>query len=185
MPAGCFDRASHRRKIAVEDEHHAIGEPTLGERRKAADISEQDRDVTFAALREIDPAPPVGGSSKRRQQRRHLDTPARLQLTGEADILGRADAAEHALLDGIGGIEAADLGPHPHAAGRAAAPATAYRSVRDASDPACLEHAGAGRNLDEAAIRVTDSHEAVPAPPSIADEPREQNRSDHSAAKTA
>src|SRR5258708_30229479 len=178
MAAGCFDRASHRRKIAVEDEHHVIGEPTLGERRKAADIGEQDRDLTFAALREIDPAPAVDGSSKRRQQRRHLDTPARPQLTGEADILGRADAAEHALLDGIGGIEAADFSPHPHAAGRAAAPATAYRRMRDASDPACLEHARAGRNLDEAAIRVSDAHETMAAPPNITDEAREQDRSD-------
>src|SRR5258708_39339249 len=141
MAAGCFDRASHRRKIAVEDEHHVIGEPTLGERSKAADVGEQDRDLTFAALREINPAPTVCGSSKRRQQRRYLDTPARPQLTGEADILGRADTAEHALLDDIGGIEAAELGPYPHATGRAAAAATAYRGMRDAGDPARLEHA--------------------------------------------
>ena len=184
-PSRRFDRASHRREIAVEDEHHVIGKPALGERGEAADVGEQDRDLALAALREVDPAPPVRGVRERRQQRRHLDRAARPQLAGEADIGRCADAAEYAQLVLGRGIDAVDLAAHPDAASRAAAAAAAYRGMRDPGEAARLEHAGAGRDLDDAAVRIADAHEAVAALPDAAGEARQQYRPDHAGEKPA
>src|ERR1700719_3778868 len=49
----------------------------FGERGKAANVDEQDRNLALAALRKVDSALPVHGMRKRRQQRRHLKVQAR------------------------------------------------------------------------------------------------------------
>ncbi len=77
------------------------------------------------------------------------------------------------------------LAAYPDAAGRAAATAAAYRGMRDAGDPARLEHPGAGSDFDEATIRVTDPHDAVPSPPDAAGDSRQQHRRDHAGEKPA
>ena len=55
--------------------------------------------------------------------------------------------------------------------------------MRDAGEAARLEHAGAGRDLDDAAVRIADAHEASATAPSAADEPRQQHRRDHASEK--
>ena len=66
-PAGLLDRPPHRVEIAVQDEHDVVGQPPLGERGEAADIGEQDGDLTLAALREIHPPRTIGGVREMRQ----------------------------------------------------------------------------------------------------------------------
>src|SRR5438067_13895304 len=59
--------ARHIAEIAVQDEHDVVGQPPLGERGEAADIGEQDGDLTLAALREIHPPRTIGGVREMRQ----------------------------------------------------------------------------------------------------------------------
>ena len=48
--------------------------------------------------------------------------------------------------------------------------------VRDAGEPARLEYAGPGHDLDKSAVRITDAHEAAPTLPGPADEASQQHR---------
>src|SRR4029077_19087592 len=153
----CFDRASHRCEIAVENEHHVVGKPAFGERGEAANVDEQDRNLLLAALRKVDSPPPVRGTRERWQKWRHLDRAARPQLAGEADIGCCADAVEYSHLVLSRGIDAVDLAAHPNAASRAAAAAAAYRGMRDTGKAACLEHAGAGCDLHDPTVRIADA----------------------------
>src|SRR5439155_5950964 len=112
----CFDGTSHRGKVTVEDKHDIVGEPSLGKAGETADIGEQDRDFSFAALLEVDPAPPICGVRKRWQQRGHLDCTPRAELAGEAYIGPGADAAQHARFLLARRIEAAAVPANPHPA---------------------------------------------------------------------
>jgi hypothetical protein len=82
-------------------------------------------------------------------------------------------AFKHALVLGRG----IDAGISPRIPTRqveqAAAP-SAYRGMRDSREPARLEHGSAGRDLDDAAVRITDAHQAVAPPPGAADEARQR-----------
>ena len=82
-----------------------------------------------------------------------------------------------------GGIDAVDLAPHPNAASRAAATAAAHRGMRDASQAARLEHAGAGRYLDNPTVRITDAHETVATLPDATGKARQQYRPNHTGKK--
>src|SRR5206468_1297362 len=72
-------------------------------------------------------------------------------------------------------IEAAAFPANPHAAGRTTAPPPAYMGMRNTGSPAGLEHAGTGGDLDKAAVRIGDAHEAAATLPSPADEPGEEH----------
>jgi hypothetical protein len=109
----------------------------------------------------------------------HLDRAARPQLAGEADIGCCADAVKYAHLVLSRGIDAVDLAAHPNAASRAAATAAAYRGMRDASEAARLEHAGAGCDLDNPTVRIADAHEAMPTLPDATGDARQQYRPNH------
>ena len=174
-----FDGESYRFEIAIENEHHVVGEPACGKRGEPANVDKQDRNLLLAALRKVDSPPPVRGTRERWQKWRHLDRAARPQLAGEADIGCCADTVEYAHLVLSRGIDAVDLAAHPNAASRAAAAATAYRGMRDASEAARLEHAGAGCNLNDPTVRIADAHEAVATLPDATGEARQQYRSNH------
>jgi hypothetical protein len=131
------------------------------------------------ALRKVDSVPPVRGTRERWQKWRHLDRAARPQLAGEADIGCCADAVKYAHLVLSRGIDTVDLAAHPNAASRAAATAAAYRGMRDASEAARLEHAGAGCDLDDPTVRIADAHEAVATLPDATDDARQQYRPNH------
>ena len=184
-PPAPLDRAPDRGKIAVQDKHHVIRQQPFGERGKAADVDEHDRDLALVALGEIDAAAAVSGEGERRQQRRHLDGALRPQLAGEPHVRRSADAAQDAAFHLGWRIEPADFAAHPDTAGRAAAAAAADMGVRDAGDPARFEHAGAGRHLDKAAVGIADADEAVTAPPEGTAKPRQQYRRDQAAKRPA
>src|ERR1700730_11843883 len=147
-PSRRLDGASHRSEIAVENKYDIVGEPSFGQPGAPADIGEQDRDLPLAALREVDPPPPVCRVRKSRQQRCHLDRAARAQLAGEAHIGPGADAPQHARFLFARLIEAAAFPANPYAARRAAAPPPAYMGMRNAGCSARLEDGGAGGGLD-------------------------------------
>jgi hypothetical protein len=51
--------------------------------------------------------------------------------------------------------------------------------MRDASQAARLEHAGAGCYLDNPTVRIADAHEAVATLPDATGEARQQYRPNH------
>ena len=69
-----------------------------------------------------------------------------------------------------------DLAAHPNATSRTAAAAPAYRGMRDASEAARLEHAGAGCYLDNPTVRIADAHEAVATLPDPTGDARQKYR---------
>jgi len=81
-----FDGESYRFEIAIENEHHVVGEPACGKRGEPANVDKQDRNLLLAALRKVDSPPPVRRTRERWQKWRHHDRAARPQLAGEADI---------------------------------------------------------------------------------------------------
>src|SRR5208282_2684540 len=107
---------------------------------------------------------------------RHIDRAMRPQLASEAHIGWRADAAQDAQLLLLRGICAARFAAHPYSAGRTAAATTADMGMRNPGEPARLEHAGAGHDLDKATVGIADAHEAATPLPSAADEPGQQHR---------
>ena len=55
--------------------------------------------------------------------------------------------------------------------------------MRDPSEAAGLQNAGAGCHLDDPAIRIADPHEAATTLPGAADETRQQYRPNHASEK--
>jgi len=55
--------------------------------------------------------------------------------------------------------------------------------MRDPGEAACFQHAGAGRDLDNVAVRITDAHEAAATLPGATGEARQQHRPDHASKK--
>jgi hypothetical protein len=51
--------------------------------------------------------------------------------------------------------------------------------MRDASQAARLEDAGAGCDLDNPTVRIADAHEAMPTPPDATGDARQQYRPNH------
>jgi len=58
------------------------------------------------------------------------------------------------------------------------------RGMRDASEAARLEHAGAGCNLNDPTVRIADAHEAVATLPGATGDARQQYRPNHAEKKT-
>src|SRR6516164_8494384 len=110
------------------------------------------------------------------QKRHHFDRAARSQLAGKAHIGYRADTAQHTQFVLARRIDAVKFTAHSHAASRTATPPATDMGMRDAGEPAGLEHGRAGRNLNKAAVRITDAHEAAASLPSPADEAAKQHR---------
>ena len=101
--AGRLDRLADGAEIAVEQEHHVVGQLALGDRGEAADVGEQDRDVALAAMCLRLPAIGVDRPGGGRQQGRDaIAAGRRPELAGEPDIGRRADPRQHLLLLRLG-----------------------------------------------------------------------------------
>ena len=88
--AGRLDGLAGRAEIAVEQEHHVVGQLALRDRGEAADVGEQDCDVVLAAMGLRLAAIGLDRAGRRRQERRHAVVAGwRVKLAGEPHI-GRA-----------------------------------------------------------------------------------------------
>ena len=92
-PAGCLDGLSGRAEVAVEQEHDVVGKLALGDRREAANVGEQHRDVALAAMGLRLAAIGFDRAGGGRQQQCHpVLTGRRAQLAGEAHVRRGTDA---------------------------------------------------------------------------------------------
>src|SRR5262245_11290337 len=142
-PARLLDGTAHNVEVAVQQEHHVIGQFLLGNPRKAPDIGEQYRDLPLLLGQRPGLREPLARLYVCRQQRNHRQGVGRAQLAGEAHVGRGADALEHAQLFGTAWREEGKPLDHPYPARRAATTPAAHRGMRNPGEAARLKYASA------------------------------------------
>ena len=135
-------------KYAVQHEHDVVGQPALRQSGEATDIGKQHGNFPLTSQTKIDAA------EQRHSRARTAAAAASLRPLISAGVDKRDErcrwrlcAAEPALrVRRAAALPAATL--YPNAAGRAAATSATDGGVRDAGDPACLQHAGTRHHID-------------------------------------
>ena len=176
MAARLLDRAAHGEEIAVQQEHHVIGQLVLRQLGEGAQVGEQDGDLALRPLLAARPRPRFGRPGRRRQQGHERDVAGGDRLAGEPHPSGRADAPEQGAFAFPGRRQRIEALRDMHPAGGAAPPPAADRGVWDAGGAAHLQQRGAGLGAHRAPVGIGDADRPLAPRPERADQPPRRKR---------
>ena len=171
MAARLLDRAAHGKEIAVQQEHHVIGQLVLGQPGEGAQVGEQDGDFVFRALLAACPRPRFRRPGRCRQQGHERHVARGNRLAGEAHPLRRADAPEQRAFAVGRRRQRIEAPRHMHPAGGAAPAPAADRGMGNAGGAAHLQQGRAGLCPHHAPVGIGDADGPLPPGPERADQP--------------